>query len=460
MNHDALLRTSRLFLVTTLLVASLTSCSSGAPESTPSTSGAPTATEKPKGCDDGNAGLTLPAGFCASVFADNLGRARHLVAASSGTVYVNTWSNMYTQMKNAPGGYVVALRDLDGDGHAEMVQRFGSVHEDGKAGGGTGIALQGDALYVEDNGKIVRYALMAGSAVPTGQPETIVSALPAEGDHPMHPFAVAPDGSLFVNSGSATNSCQQKNRTLQSPGQKPCRELATHAGIWRYDGNKTGQTFSPRERYATGLRNTVALAVQPRDGALYVAVHGRDQLSDNWPKLYTEAQQTELPAELFARVGEGADFGWPYCYFDAMQGKQVLAPEYGGDGGKSEGNCVKTNRPDVAFPAHWAPDALTFYTGTTFPAKYHGGAFIAFHGSWNRKPRQAGYLVAFVPFTDGKPGTTYEEFATGFAGAELPAEPPAAAHRPTGLALGPDGALYVSDDAKGRVWRISYAGDR
>ena len=120
--------------------------------------GAPPAKDH-KGCDQDNGGLTLPPGFCASVFADNLGRARHLTVAPNGDVYVNTWSSSYTQLKNAPGGYIVALRDTNRDGKAEMVQRFGPVHQDGKAGGGTGIAVHRDALYVEDIGKIVRYGL-------------------------------------------------------------------------------------------------------------------------------------------------------------------------------------------------------------------------------------------------------------------------------------------------------------
>jgi glucose/arabinose dehydrogenase len=407
---------------------------------------------------EGDAGITLPAGFCASIFADNLGHARHLAVAPNGDVYVNTWSSMYTTMKNAPGGFIVALRDADHDGRAETVERFGTVYQDGKPGGGTGIAVHDGALYAEVDNNIVRYALGADAA-PRSQPEVIVTGLPQGGDHPMHPFAIGTDGMIYIDSGSPSNACQEKNRAFESPGRRPCRELETRAGIWRYDTKKTGQTFSPRERYATGLRNPEALAVQPRDGALFAVVHGRDQLSENWPKLYTVAQQNELPAEILVRVSDGADFGWPSCYFDAMQAKQVLAPEYRGDGGKAVGDCAMKGRPDLAFPAHWAPDALAFYPGTAFPAKYQGGAFVSFHGSWNRNPKQAGYLVAFVPFADGKPNGTYEEFATGFAGKELPADPMQAAHRPMGLAVSPDGAVYVSDDVNGRVWRISYRGN-
>jgi len=450
MASSRLIMARLMILVTGTVAGSLIGCARKATETTAMT--------ERKGCDAGIGGIPLPAGFCASVFADNLGHTRHLVVAPSGDVYVNTWSSQYTRMKNAPGGFVVALRDADRDGHAEAIERFGTVYEEGKEGGGTGIAVHGSTLYVEVDDKVVRYSLSPGSPVPKGEPETILSGLPAEGDHPMHPFAITPDGAMFINSGSTSNACQEKNRALESPGLRPCRELVTHAGIWRYDANKTGQTFSPNERYATGIRNTVALAIHPRDGVLYVAAHGRDQLSGNWPKLYTDEQNNQLPAEIFARIERGDDFGWPYCYFDGLQAKHVLAPEYGGDGGKAEGECSKKKRPEVAFPAHWAPEAMAFYSGSAFPAKYQGGAFVSFHGSWNRKPTQAGFLVAFVPFAAGQPGVRYEGFATGFAGPAPPPDPAKAAHRPMGLAVGPDGAPYVSDDTKGRIWRITYMG--
>jgi glucose/arabinose dehydrogenase len=440
--------------VSVAMTGALTACAESSNETE---TAAPGAASAPARCD-GDSAIKVPAGFCATIFADNLGHARHLAVSARGDVYVNTWSSMYNKMTNAPGGFVVSLRDADRDGRAETVQRFGTMFQAGKPGGGTGIAVSGDSLYVEVDNKIVRYALTADGVAPKTEPVDVVTGLPQDGDHPMHPFVIAPDGSLYMTSGSASNSCQQKNRTLESPGQRPCRELETRAGIWRYDANKTGQAFSPRERYATGLRNAEALGIHPGDAALYAAVHGRDQLSDNWPKAFTVEQQNELPAEIFARVREGADFGWPYCYYDAGQRKQLLAPEYGGDG-KTEGECAMKDKPDVAFPAHWAPDALAFYSATGFPAKYQGGAFVSFHGSWNRKPAQAGYLVAFVPFADGKPTGTYEEFASGFAGPRNPENPDQAAHRPMGLATGPDGALYVSDDVNGRIWRITYSGN-
>jgi glucose/arabinose dehydrogenase len=287
--------------------------------------------------------------------------------------------------------------------------------------------------------------------------ELIVGNLPANGDHPMHPFAIDASGLIFMDVGSASNSCQIQNRTLESPGHNPCTELRTRAGIWRYDGNKTNQKFSPAERYATGIRNAVGIAFDP-SGQLYSTQHGRDQLYENWPKLYTAEQGQNLPAEELLKIVQGGDYGWPYCYYDPFQRKLVLAPEYGGDG-KKVGMCASKLGPEAFFPAHWAPDGLVFYTGSQFPQHYKGGAFIAFHGSWNRAPGpQQGYNVVFVPFAGGKPvdPAKYEIFADGFAGPVR--EPDKAAHRPTGITQGPDGAIYITDDKAGRVWKVVYRG--
>lgn len=419
---------------------------------------APAAARAPRECDEGNGGISLPDGFCASLFADNLGHARHLVVAPTGDVYVNTWGSHDTTMQHAASSHVVALRDADRDGRAETIERFGPTRRDGSPGGGTGIALHRGSLYVESYSSIVRYALPPGAFVPAADPETIVTELPLDGDHQAHPFAITPDGDLFVNSGSASNACQEHNRTRQSPGQLPCHELDTRGGIFRFDSEKPNQKFMPQARYATGLRNAVALAVQKPGDALFAAVHGRDQLSDHWPLLYTDTQNNELPAETLVHIEKGDDFGWPYCYFDAPQNDYAVAPEYRREGEAPVRDCSRTKRPEVAFPAHWAPDGLAFYTGSEFPASYRGGAFVAFHGSWNRKPTQAGFSVIFVPFANGRPLGQYQAFASGFAGAPVPADPNAAAYRPVGVAVGGDGALYVSDDVKGRIWRITYAG--
>jgi glucose/arabinose dehydrogenase/mono/diheme cytochrome c family protein len=406
-------------------------------------------------CPDDDSGLTLPAGFCATVFADQIGHARHLVVAPSGVVYVNTWSGEYYG-NDTPhaGGFLVALKDTTGNGKADVNMRFGETVQSGGAGG-TGIGLYQGALYAEINDKIVRYELSPESIVPRDPPQTIVRGLPLGGDHPMHPFLIDGAGLMYVDMGSATNSCQPKNRTLESPGLKPCQELETRGGIWRYDANKRDQKFSAAERFATGLRNAEGFAIDP-SGHIFVTQHGRDQLHSNWPSVYQLEQEASLPAEEVLFLRQGGDYGWPECYYDPALGKLVLAPEYGGDGHRS-GECANKIGPIAAFPAHWAPDGMVFYGKELFPAHYRNGVFIAFHGSWNRAPYpQRGYNVVFQKLDGEKASGRCEIFADGFAGADP--SPDKAAHRPTGVAVGPDGALYISDDVTGRIYRVAYRG--
>jgi glucose/arabinose dehydrogenase len=175
-----------------------------------------------------------------------------------------------------------------------------------------------------------------------------------------------------------------------------------------------------------------------------------------FPDYYTKEQNAELPAEVMYEIKPGGNYGWPYCFFDYKQKKNVVAPEYGGDGKKTD-RCDSFISPALAFPAHMAPNALLFYTGSMFPAKYKNGAFIAFHGSWNRAPeKQEGYYVVFAPFKNGKPTGEWEVFADGFSEVPEVITPRQAMHRPCGLAQGPDGSLYITDDVKGRVYRIMY----
>jgi glucose/arabinose dehydrogenase len=399
-------------------------------------------------CDPDNGGLTLPAGFCGLIVADNLGPARHLAVTPSGDVYVRL-----RRVGDQPIG-VVALRDADGDGRAETVQRFGEDHA------GTGLGLWGDYLYVSTDVSVLRYRLTAGELVPGTPPEVVVEGFVEQQADAAKPFAFDDQNNLYVNVGSPANSCQEKNNEPGSPGLMPCKYLDRHAGIWRFPADRVGQNFErDGYRFATGIRNSNALDWHPDTRALFVVVHGRGRLNDMWPKLFTAEQNADLPSEEFLRLSDGIDHGYPYCYHDPAQNKRVLSPEYGGDG-KQEGDCAKYPAPLYFFPAHLAPNDLLFYSGTQFPDSYRGGALIAFHGSNNRTPlEQKGYQIGFLPMRDGKPSGEWTVFADGFAGATPIMNVSEAQHRPMGLAQGPDGSLYVADSVRGRIWRIVFRGE-
>ncbi len=428
-----------------VLLAACSRKDAGAPSAGDSTKTAGTGTATSAECQTAdNGGITLPEGFCATIFADSVGGPRHIAVAPNGDVFVNRSA----LPKGGSGGGILALRDTNSDGRADVQESFGEV-------GGTGIALREGFVYADQKSAIKRYPLPAGSLKPSGAAQTIVAGLPT-GGHEARNIALDKAGALYVNVGSKTNSCQQKDRALQSPGVDPCVELRTRAGIWKFASDRTGQTQSGGTRFVTGIRNAMGLTVNPADGALYSTQHGRDQLSTNWPEKFNDQQSAELPSEEFMAIQQGDDFGWPYCYYDGTAKQLVEAPEYGGDG-KIPGRCTTKKAPLVAFPGHWAPMATAFYTGTQFPERYRGGAFIAFHGSWNRAPEpQAGYKVVFVPMKGAAPSGDYEVFADNFAAGNL--QPGAAAHRPTGLAVSPDGALYITDDRAGRIWRVTYHG--
>jgi glucose/arabinose dehydrogenase len=399
------------------------------------------------------ADVQLPDGFCATVFAQGVNGARHIVVAPNGDVFVNTDARRggaSGSTEGAASGQIVALRDTNGDGRADVQQRFG-------VGGGTGIALDGNLLYATAGNSIVRYRLASGSLTPIGTTDTIVTNLPMTGSHHSHNF-VLQNRTLYVNIGSASNACQQGDRQAESPGYNPCTELDTRAGIWEFDANRTRQSQSNGRRFATGLRNSVALTRNPLDGYLYATVHGRDQLHDNWPNLFSVEKSAENPGEALVRVDRGADYGWPYCYYDFDRRGLVLAPEYGGDGQKT-GQCPSKTAPLIAFPGHWAPDGMLFYIGRQFPSQYRGGAFIAFHGSWNRAPLpQAGFRVVFAPFRFNRPTGSFTTFADGFNPNPGTQRVQRGTHRPTGLAQGSDGSLFVTDDTGGTIWKITYRG--
>lgn len=418
---------------------------------------APAAATNVASCPHDDSGVTLPAGFCASIFAEDVGHARHMVVSADNVLYVNTWSGRYFGNKTPhPGGFLVALQETHGTGKADVIERFGETVLTGGAGG-TGIGLYNGYLYAEINDKIVRYKMISGSMLPSGAAQIMVSGLPLQGDHPMHPFTIDASGSMFVDVGTATNACQVTNRTLRSPGIEPCVELATRGGIWRFDANQPDQVFTPAQRYATGIRNAEGFGMDAAGQRIFITQHGRDQLHANWPALYAATQEATLPSEELLLLTQGGDYGWPKCYYDPSLSKLVLAPEYGGDGGKTIGACGSKSGPVAAFPAHWAPNGMVFYDKKAFPERYRNGLFIAFHGSWDRAPyAQDGFNVVFQALAGEKAAGKCEIFADGFAGVSKASG--TAAHRPTGIAVAGDGALYVSDDSTGRIYKIVYTG--
>jgi glucose/arabinose dehydrogenase len=401
-------------------------------------------------CDADNGGIRLLPGFCAQVVADGLGVARHMVASRTGDLYVALQT---AGGRGTPetGGGVVALRDANGDGRFEAVEKFG-------AGSTTGIGIRNGYLYLAHPLSVERMKLTDGQLKPTGAAETVASGFSTDRQHQDKGLAFDGRGSLYVNVGAPSNACQNPDRQPGAKGQDPCPLLAKHAGIWKFDENKLGQTQDMGARFATGLRQMTAITWH--DGALYIVMHNRDQLDVFWPALFNAKENAERPAEAMFRAVQGSDFGWPYCYYDYGMKTFLLNPEYGGDG-KAVGRCTQFTNPVAAFPAHWAPVDVKFYTGNQFPRKYQNGAFIAFHGSWNRAPEpQAGYNVTFQGFANGKATGDFEVFAQGFAGKEPLKVPNDAVARPDGVAQAPDGSLYISDSQRGKIWRVYYTGPR
>jgi glucose/arabinose dehydrogenase len=398
-------------------------------------------------------GITLPDGFCGVVFANNLGRARHIAVNDNGDVYVATQAPRGRRGDTGtppPRPPIRALRDTDGDGRADVEEDFGDQP------GGTGMGIHDGFLYFSTPSTVYRYAL-SGELLPAGPAEVIVGGFPDQRQHDSKPFTFDDEGHIYVTVGAPSNACQQEAREAGSPGLDPCPQRDRQAAIYRFDAVTPEQ--SQQEHgvvYARGIRNAMALDWNRETGRLYAVQHGRDSLAGLWPEHFDDEQSAELPSEEFMIVDEGADFGWPYCYWDHLQGRRVLAPEYGGDG-EEVGRCAQYGEPIVGFPGHWAPNDLVFYEGDQFPARYRGGAFIAFHGSWNRSPLpQEGYRVVFVPLRSGMPTDDWETFADGFAG-EPPIQLANVTARPTGLAVGPDGSLYIVDGQRGKIWRIVYA---
>ena len=404
--------------------------------------------------DDG--GLVLPGGFRALVVADSVGPARHLAVRDNGDIYVKLRIT-----DERPGN--IALRDTTGDGRADVQRAFGDYPNDGTFA--TEMRIRNDYLYYSSEQVVYRQKLRDGDWIPSGKPEVILVDHHPRQWHNAKSLAFDQDGGMYVTFSAPTNVCEdwtnhRSNGSAYIQGEQPCLQLRDQAAIWRFDADRPGQTQRDGKPFATGLRSVVGLAWNDTDNSLYAVQHGRDYLYNHAPHLYTPWQNAVLPAEEFMKVSEGDDFGWPYSYYDGFRKKRMVAPEYGGDGQRGPDQFDFAD-PLLGLPAHWAPNDLLFYKGDQFPKRYRHGAFVAFHGSTNRAPYpQGGYVVAFIPFAEGKPTGEWEVFADGFTGVDTVKQMADARHRPVGLSEGADGSLYIIESNRGRIWRVLFTGER
>src|ERR1043166_1324876 len=398
-------------------------------------------------------GLILPAGFHATVVAEGLGPIRHLAVRNNGNLYISTPQN-----QDSTKSGIIALH-LDANHHADLVRHFSSID------GGTGIRFHEDHLYASTPSRVYRFAFRGAELIPSGEPEIIVDGMPDA--HPgflrvNRPIAFDTKGHLFVALDASANLCTAQ--TQPPPGQPlptaapvglTCPDLATRAGVWRFDANTRAQKFpADGEQWATGIRDIDCLDWSTADGHLYGIMHARDNTNRLWPDLVSAEDDNHIADEMH-RITKRTDFGWPYTYFDGARNVRLISPEYGGDGKKSPKPGMYSS-PMLTFHSRRpAPVDLLFYSGNAFPRVYRHGAFIVLHGT-----QKSGYDVVFVPFDrQGKAGSP-EVFAGGFAGFDpTSTNRVAARYRPIGIAEGPDGALYVADSQKGRVWRIAYQGE-
>jgi glucose/arabinose dehydrogenase len=364
-----------------------------APFSTKSAGNGPSSAKPPDGFLP-----TAPADFHVNVYAKAFKTPRFLAVAPNGDIF----------LADLGAGQVIVLRDPQHTGSAQQREIF-AEHLNRPFG----IAFHDDYVYVGNMNAVVRFRYDKQTSKRLGEAEHILD-LPSGGSHITRTVAFSPDGKqLFVSVGSSGNIDVEKD-------QRRAAVLVADP-----DG-KNSRIF------ASGLRNAVGLGIEPLTGAVWVAVNERDELGDN------------LPPDYFTSIKDGGFYGWPYSYIGDNVDPRVQP--------QKPDLVAKAIIPDVLLGAHVAPLEFTFYTGKQFPEQYHGGAFVAEHGSWNRASR-AGYQVAFVGFKDGKASADPVPFLTGFV------PDPAGKNvngRPVGVAVAPDGALLVADDGAGLIYRVSY----
>ncbi len=366
----------------------------------------------------------VPPGFQVEPFASGFTEPRALVTAPNGDIFV---------VESEPGRIRV-LRAGDGDAKPRQTSVFASGLNEP-----FGIAFYPPGpdpqwLYVANTNSVVRFFYRAGALKARGRPETIVRTLPT-GGHITRDLAFSPDGrKMFVSVGSAGDIGEGMRKRNAAEIARWDREHGLGAA-WDDDTDRAAVlVFDPdgknRRVFASGLRNCVGLSVHPQTGDLWCSVNERDGLGDN------------LVPDYVTRVRDGAFFGWPWYYIGEHQD-----PHHQGERPDLR---EKITVPDVLLQAHSASMRIAFYEGTQFPAEYRHDAFVAEHGSWNRAKR-TGPKVIRIHLENGVPSGEYEDFLTGFVVSES-----AVWGRPVGVTVAHDGALIVSEDGNGTIWRITW----
>lgn len=342
--------------------------------------------------------VEVPAGFEVNLFASGLETPRFMAVNPDGVLHV----------ADRRADTIVALPDQNGDGVADtaivVAEEVGRPHS---------LTWHEDGWYVGIPSGIIKLVDQDGDMV-ADRREVIVDGITTDGSHTTRTIDFLPDGRMVLSVGSTCNVCDEADER--------------RATVLIYES-----AAGEGERIlATGLRNAVGLAVDPRTGALWASNNGRDLMGD------------DSPPETIYRIEDGKNYGWPICHSG-----RIIDPDMG-----EAGDCEGVEPPIVEMQAHSAPLGITFYNDTLFPAEYQGDLFIAFHGSWNRSV-PTGYKVVRLDFDErNQPANAVTDFATGW----LNEADGTSSGRPTGVTVGGDGALYVTDDKGGFIYRITYTG--
>lgn len=392
-----------------------------APYVTKSASNASGVAERPDGAKP-----KLPEGFTAELVASGIDNPRVVRVAPNGDLFVaDSEANQVRVYRLAEGGAKPVKSDVFA---GDLNQPYGiAFYPPGD---------DPEWVYVANSDSVVRFPYRAGDLKATGGAETIVDNIPSN-HHWTRDIAFSPDGkTLYLSVGSGSNIAEGMARKPQGGLDAWIKSRPPGATWGSEEGRANVLAFNPdgkNERsVATGLRNCSGMGLQPGTGSLWCVVNERDALGDN------------LPFDYATQVRQDAFYGWPWYYIGAHED-----PRHKGQRPDLAG---KVSVPDVLMQAHSAPLNIAFYDGKSFPDEFRGDAFVALHGSWNRG-NSTGYKVVRLLFRDGKPTGEYEDFMTGFviANGEVWG-------RPVGIAVAKDGALIVTEDGNGTIWRVTYDG--